>query len=109
MLWLLLSIYNGTQVSCYRTLRLCRICHFDAQNVYGNDDPRVGKCGVPFRGGRGSIYDTKSAPGGKVHGCDGAVASTYWSGDPGPVPASSFNACMNCRYCFSEGPVSPAE
>ena len=21
-------------------------------------------------------------------------------GDPGPVPASSCNACMNCRYCF---------
>ena len=27
-------------------------------------------------------------------------------GDPGPVPASSCNACMNCQYCFSEGPVS---
>ena len=24
-------------------------------------------------------------------------------GDPGPVPASSCNACMNCRYCFPEG------
>ena len=30
-------------------------------------------------------------------------------GDPGPVPALSCNACMNCRYCFPEGPVSPAE
>ena len=27
-------------------------------------------------------------------------------GDPGPVPALSCNACMNCRYCFPEGPVS---
>ena len=25
-------------------------------------------------------------------------------GDPGPVPASSCNACMNCPYCFPEGP-----
>ena len=25
-------------------------------------------------------------------------------GDPGPLPASSCNACMNCRYCFPEGP-----
>ena len=30
-------------------------------------------------------------------------------GDPGPVPASSCNGCMNCRYCFPEGPISPAE
>ena len=29
------------------------------------------------------------------------------SGDPGPVPASSCNTCMNCRYCFPEGPVLP--
>ena len=36
-------------------------------------------CGVPFRGGRGFVYDTESAPGGKVHGCNGAVASTDWS------------------------------
>ena len=28
-------------------------------------------------------------------------------GDPGPVPASSCNACMNCRYCFPEGPLPP--
>ena len=25
--------------------------------------------------------------------------------DSGPVPASSCNACMNCRYCFPEEPV----
>ena len=36
-------------------------------------------CGVPFRGGGGVIYDTESAPGGKVHGRYGAVASTDWS------------------------------
>ena len=30
-------------------------------------------------------------------------------GDPGPVPTPSCNACMNCWYCFPEGPVSPAE
>ena len=30
-------------------------------------------------------------------------------GDPRPVPASSCNACMNCRYCFPEGPVLPRE
>ena len=29
-------------------------------------------------------------------------------GDPGPLPASSCNACINCRYCFPEGPISPA-
>ena len=29
------------------------------------------------------------------------------SGDPGPVPASSCNACMNCRYCFPEGRLPP--
>ena len=28
-------------------------------------------------------------------------------GDPGPVPASSCNACMNCRYCFPEGRLPP--
>ena len=28
-------------------------------------------------------------------------------GDPGPVPASSCNACMNCRYCFPEGRPPP--
>ena len=28
-------------------------------------------------------------------------------GDPGPVPASSYNACMNCRYCFPEGQLPP--
>ena len=27
-------------------------------------------------------------------------------GDPEPVPASSCNACMNCQYCFPEGPLS---
>ena len=30
-------------------------------------------------------------------------------GDPGPVPASSCNACMNCLYCFPEGLVSSGE
>ena len=30
-------------------------------------------------------------------------------GVPGPVPASSCNACMNCRYCFPEGRLSPGE
>ena len=30
-------------------------------------------------------------------------------GDPGPVPASSCNACMNCQYCFPEGPVPSGE
>ena len=30
-------------------------------------------------------------------------------GDPGPVPASSCNDCVNCRYCFPEGPVPPGE
>ena len=24
-------------------------------------------------------------------------------GDPGPVPTSSCNACMTCRYCYPEG------
>ena len=24
-------------------------------------------------------------------------------GDPGPLPTSSCNACMNCRYCFPDG------
>ena len=28
-------------------------------------------------------------------------------GDPGPVPASSCNTCMNCRYCFPEGRLPP--
>ena len=28
-------------------------------------------------------------------------------GDPGSVPASSCNACMNCRYCFPEGRLPP--
>ena len=28
-------------------------------------------------------------------------------GDPRPVPASSCNACMNCRYCFPEGRLPP--
>ena len=27
--------------------------------------------------------------------------------DPGPVPASSCNACMNCRYCLPEGRLPP--
>ena len=26
-------------------------------------------------------------------------------GDPGPVPASSCNACVNCQCCFPEGPL----
>ena len=30
-------------------------------------------------------------------------------GDPGPVPASSCNACMTCRYCFPEGPLPPGK
>ena len=30
-------------------------------------------------------------------------------GDPGPVPASSCNTCMNCRYCFPEGRIPPGE
>ena len=25
-------------------------------------------------------------------------------GDLGPLPVSSCNSCMNCRYCFPEGP-----
>ena len=28
-------------------------------------------------------------------------------GDPGPVPASSCNACMTCRYCFPEDQPPP--
>ena len=28
-------------------------------------------------------------------------------GNPRPVPASSCNACMNCRYCFPEGRLHP--
>ena len=28
-------------------------------------------------------------------------------GDPGPVPASSCNACMTCRYCFPEDRLPP--
>ena len=28
-------------------------------------------------------------------------------GDPGQVPASSCNACMNCRYCFPDGRLPP--
>ena len=28
-------------------------------------------------------------------------------GDPGPVPASSCNACMNSRYCFPQGQLPP--
>ena len=28
-------------------------------------------------------------------------------GDPGPMPASSCNACMNCRYCFPESRLPP--
>ena len=36
--------------------------------------------GVPFRRGRGFFYDTEGAPVGRVHGCDGLVASTDWSG-----------------------------
>ena len=30
-------------------------------------------------------------------------------GDHGPVPASSCNAYMSCRYCFPKDPVSPVE
>ena len=25
-------------------------------------------------------------------------------GDPGPLPVSSYNECMNCRHCFLNGP-----
>ena len=28
-------------------------------------------------------------------------------GDPGPVQASSCNACINCQYCFPEGRLPP--
>ena len=28
-------------------------------------------------------------------------------GDHGPVPASSCNACMTCRYCFPEDQLHP--
>ena len=27
---------------------------------------------------------------------------------PGPVPASSCNSCMNCKYCFPEDQLPPA-
>ena len=37
---------------------------------------RVGTGGVPFQRSCGFIYDTESAPGGQIHGCDGAVAPT---------------------------------
>ena len=30
-------------------------------------------------------------------------------GDPGPAPTSSCNACITCRYCFSEGRLPPGE
>ena len=30
-------------------------------------------------------------------------------GNPGPVPGSSCNACMTCRYCFPEGPLPPGK
>ena len=39
-----------------------------------------GTCRVPFRGGSGFVYDTEGTPGGQVHGCDGLMASTDWSG-----------------------------
>ena len=28
-------------------------------------------------------------------------------GDPGPMPTSSCNACMNSRYCFPDGQPPP--
>ena len=37
-----------------------------------------------------------------------AAMGLWWArvdpGGPGPLPTSSCNACMNCRYCFPAGP-----
>ena len=45
-----------------------------------DDDTRDGTCGVPFEGYCGFIYSTKGDLGGQVHGCNGFVAPTDWSG-----------------------------
>ena len=50
------------------------------QRMYSEMMTRVGTCGVPFAGGRRSVCSTKGAPGGEVHGCNGSVAPTDWSG-----------------------------
>ena len=36
-----------------------------------------------------------------------AAMGLWRPGDPGPVPASSCNACMNCQYCFPKGRLPP--
>ena len=81
--------------SCYRIFRsfrsLSRRCR--------DDDSGVGTCGVPIQGGRCFVYHMAAM--GLWHPQTGP-------GDPGPVPASSCNACINCWYCFPEGPISPA-
>ena len=48
-------------------------------NVFRDDGTRDGTCGVPFEGDRGFIY-SKGAPGDQVHGCNGSVPPTDWSG-----------------------------
>ena len=67
-----------------------------------------GTSGVPCRRDRSLVYSSTGAAGCQVHVGDGSVAPTDGGpGDPGPVPASSCNACMNCRYCFPEGRLPP--
>ena len=58
------------------------------------------------------IADLSTAPGGAPRAAKYMAAMGLWRpqtgpGDPGPVPASSCNACMNCRYRFPEGLLPP--
>ena len=72
-------------------------------------DSGDGTCGVPFEE-VAALSTTPRAP----RATEYIAAMGLWRpqtgpGVPGPLPASSCNACMNCRYCFPEGPVSPGE
>ena len=70
----------GIMLSNLQILLQLIVCYVAASNVFRDDSTRDGTCGVPFEGDRGFLYGSEGAPGGQVHGCNGSVAPTDWSG-----------------------------
>ena len=83
------------------------VCYATANNVVGDDVHRHRTwCSLPKR----SHTTAAMAPWAAKYMYMAAIGLWHpqtGPGDPGPVPASSCNTCMNCQYCFPGGWLPP--
>ena len=82
------------------------VCYVAASNVVGDDVHRDGTCGVPCRRDRRLVYSSNGALGGQVHGCDGSVAPTDWSGRSRASAGLVLQHLHELSILFSRGSAS---